>query len=156
NADLFGHPARIVDVVERAAAAGGAFHRQFRQAPLIPELHGQPHHAFAAACEQTSHRGAVHAAAHGHGNRRAAHAITGDNRRRWVTDDSTASTRASTCAAVFERPSEKRMLARARSAGSPMAVSTCEGWTAPLEQAAPVETANPRRSSAITSASPSR
>ena len=36
-----------------------------------------------------------------------------------------------------------------------MAVSTCEGSTAPLEQAAPLETAKPRRSSAITIASPS-
>ena len=66
-----------------------------------------------------------------------------------------ASTSASTCSAVLARPSEKRMLARARSARRPMAVSTCEGAMAPLEQAAPVETAKPRRSSAITSASPS-
>jgi len=56
---------------------------------------------------------------------------------------------------VLARPSEKRMLARARSASRPMAVRTCDGAMAPLEQAAPVETAKPRRSSAITSASPS-
>ena len=56
---------------------------------------------------------------------------------------------------VFERPSEKRMLERARSAVSPIASSTCEGSTAPLEHAEPLDTAKPRRSSAITSASPS-
>ena len=38
---------------------------------------------------------------------------------------------------------------------SPMAVSTCEGSTAPLEQAAPLDTAKPLRSSATTMASPS-
>ncbi len=58
-------------------------------------------------------------------------------------------------AAVVWRPRLKRRLARASSAGRPMAVSTCEGSTAPDEQAAPVEQARPFRSSAMTKASPS-
>ena len=49
----------------------------------------------------------------------------------------------------------ERMLERARSAERPMAVSTWDGVIAPLEQAEPVDTAKPRRSSAITIASPS-
>src|SRR5437867_742910 len=55
----------------------------------------------------------------------------------------------STSSAVFCFPKLKRRLARARSAGIPMAVSTCEGSIAPEEQAAPVETAIPLRSRAI-------
>ena len=45
--------------------------------------------------------------------------------------------------------------ARAAPRSSPIASSTCEGSTAPLEQAEPLDTAKPRRSSAITIASPS-
>ena len=41
----------------------------------------------------------------------------------------------------------------ASAAGMPIAVSTCEGSTAPLEQAEPEETAIPSRSSPISSAS---
>ncbi len=58
-------------------------------------------------------------------------------------------------ARVVWRPRLKRKLARASSAGRPMAVSTWEGSTAPEEHAAPVEQAKPFRSSAITRASPS-
>jgi len=41
----------------------------------------------------------------------------------------------------------------ANSAGTPIAVGTCEGSTAPLVQAEPEETAIPSRSSPISSAS---
>ena len=47
------------------------------------------------------------------------------------------------------------MEARASSGVRPMAVSTCEGSTAPEEQAAPVEQARPFRSRAMIRASPS-
>src|SRR6185369_9369991 len=79
----------------------------------------------------------------------------GDNRRRCATEELTASISRSTCSAVFDRPREKRRLDLAFCAGRPMAVSTWDGSTAPLEQADPLDTANPFRSSAITSDSPS-
>ena len=41
HADVLGHAPRIVYIVERTAAAGGCFGGEFRQAALIPELHGQ-------------------------------------------------------------------------------------------------------------------
>src|SRR5580658_3521241 len=56
--------------------------------------------------------------------------------------------------AVVVRPRLRRRLLRASSGERPMARSTCDGPTAPDEQAAPVEQAMPCRSSAITSASP--
>src|SRR5258708_33334147 len=46
-----------------------------------------------------------------------------------------------------------RSAACAGCAGTPMAESTCEGWTLPDEQAAPEETAIPSRSNAITAVS---
>ncbi len=52
-------------------------------------------------------------------------------------------------------PKLNRNVPRASSALIPIAVSTCDGSTAPDEHAAPVEQANPFKSSAITSASPS-
>ena len=50
NVEKVGHGARIVDVVERAAAPAGVaalarlLAQQLRQAALVPKLHGQPHH----------------------------------------------------------------------------------------------------------------
>src|SRR5882762_2205865 len=58
-------------------------------------------------------------------------------------------------AAVVWRPRLKRRLARASSGGKPMAVRTWDGSTAPEEQAAPVETARPFKSSEMRRASPS-
>src|SRR4051794_34648948 len=37
--DLLGDAPRVANIVERAAAAGGAFHGQLRQSPLVPQLH---------------------------------------------------------------------------------------------------------------------
>ena len=56
NAQEIRHTARVVDVVERAAAAAGASGRacalveslQARQAPLVPELHGQTYDSLGA------------------------------------------------------------------------------------------------------------
>ena len=50
NVEEVGHGARVVDVVERAAAPAGVaalarlLAQQLRQAALVPKLHGQPHH----------------------------------------------------------------------------------------------------------------
>ena len=75
--------------------------------------------------------------------------LAGARRLRCATHSANASTSASTCAASLERPSETRRLERACSRVRPMAVRTCDGSVAPLEQAEPLETAKPRRSRAI-------
>src|SRR2546429_4040826 len=61
-----------------------------------------------------------------------------------------ASIKRSISDSVVLGPRLTRTAARASCAGTPMAESTCEGWTLPEEQAAPEETAIPSRSNAIT------
>ncbi len=52
NAQLLRDVAGVVDIVERTASAGdAAFGGQFRQAALVPELHGQAHDALALALQ---------------------------------------------------------------------------------------------------------
>src|SRR5579862_8202460 len=79
----------------------------------------------------------------------------GDKSRNLATVLGTRANAKSISASIVCRPRLKRMLARARSGRRPMASSTCDGSIAPDEHAAPVETARPFKSSAITSASPS-
>src|SRR6266566_227226 len=64
-----------------------------------------------------------------------------------------ASLKRSISDSVVLGPRLTRTAARASCAGTPMAESTCEGWTLPEEQAAPEETAIPSRSNAITAVS---
>src|SRR5260221_3760164 len=61
-----------------------------------------------------------------------------------------ASIKRSISDSVVLGPRLTRTAACASCAGTPMAESTCEGWTLPDEQAAPEETAIPSRSNAIT------
>src|SRR5208337_842447 len=81
---------------------------------------------------------------------------TGLKSRKRVTTCGINCSAKSMSSAEFCLPTLKRRLARARSGDNPIAVKTCEGSMAPDEQAAPVETDSPLRSSAITMASPSR
>jgi hypothetical protein len=62
-------------------------------------------------------------------------------RRRCAALATTASIKPSACSTVFPGPSENRTLDRASSGVSPIASSTCEGSTAPLEHADPLDTA---------------
>src|SRR5208282_1582463 len=80
---------------------------------------------------------------------------TGDNCRRRATVSGMNPRAKSTSSGVFCLPRLKRMLALARSRLNPIASSTCDGSIAPEEHAAPVETASPFKSSAMTRASPS-
>src|SRR5581483_9396788 len=80
---------------------------------------------------------------------------TGLNSRNRATASGTRLSANSTSSDVVCFPRLKRMLPRARSADTPIAVSTWEGSMAPDEHAAPVEIDSPFRSSAITMASPS-
>jgi len=100
---------------------------------------------------------------HPHQQKKKCHLLTGtsfllyvgdNSRKRAIVAGMTDSAK-STFSGVFCFPKLNRILARARSGGRPIAVSTCDGSIAPEEHAAPVETASPLRSSAITIASPS-
>src|SRR5262249_5760348 len=64
-----------------------------------------------------------------------------------------ALTKRSTSDSVVVRPKLTRTAARARSGATPIAASTCDGWTLPEEQAAPDDTATPPKSKAITAVS---
>ena len=67
---MLGDVAGVVDVVERAAAAGGAaFGHEFRQSALIPELHGEADDGLALALQHSRDDGAIHSAGHGYGDR---------------------------------------------------------------------------------------
>ena len=61
----------------------------------------------------------------------------------------------STSASVLAAPRLKRIEFCVRCAGKPIAFSTCEGSSVPDEQAEPVDTAMPARSSAMSSDSAS-
>src|SRR5436190_23190579 len=64
-----------------------------------------------------------------------------------------ASIKRSISDSVVLGPRLTRTPARARCGGTPMAASTCDGWTLPEEQAAPADTATPSRSNAMTAVS---
>jgi hypothetical protein len=66
---MLGHAARVINVIERAAAMlRRALRHKLRKPPLVPELHSEPHDRLAALVEYCCDRGAVHAAAHGYGD----------------------------------------------------------------------------------------
>ena len=69
NAEMLGDAARVVDVVDRAAAMlRGAARFFLRQAALIPELHREADDRLAAIVKHRRDRGAIDAAAHGDGD----------------------------------------------------------------------------------------
>ncbi len=69
DAEVLRDEARVVDVVERAAAAGcAAFGHKFGEPPLVPKLHGEADDLVAAALQQACDDGAIHSARHGDGD----------------------------------------------------------------------------------------
>ena len=82
--------------------------------------------------------------------------VTAHSSRKRLTWAETKSIVRSISSSVVCRCRLKRTLLCARAGARPIASSTCEGSLAPEEHAAPLDTAKPLRSSAITSASPSR
>jgi hypothetical protein len=65
---VFGHAPRIVNVIERAAAASGGFRGDFGETPLVPELHGQAGDVVAIALEQGGDGGTIDTTGHGDGD----------------------------------------------------------------------------------------
>ena len=73
DAEVLGDAARVVDVVDGAAAMlpgglGVKLVLKLRQAALVPELHGEAYDRLAAVVQDGGDGGAVDTAAHGHGN----------------------------------------------------------------------------------------
>src|SRR5579859_3362609 len=180
NAKRFGHAPCIVNVVNRAAPPLHGFRHAFvpGEAPLVPELHGQANNVASFGAQHGCNGRGVNPSRHGHGDgfgiqhlaissnptqvylaslrdTTSAPSHTGDSSRRRATVSGITSSAKSTSSGLFCFPRLKRMLAFARSERIPMAISTCDGSIAPEEHAAPVETASPFKSSAMTRASPS-
>ena len=61
NPENLRHGARIVHIVERAAAPGRLVALDLRQPPLIPKLHGQADDVFAASTQHACDDGAIDA-----------------------------------------------------------------------------------------------
>ena len=142
-----GDVARVIDRVERAAGTVG--HR----VAVAEQLHGGADHLVALLDQTGGGHRAVHAARHGH-----QHALShGRASRRasvpWRPRRASPPPTRSTSASLLPCPRLNRTAPRARSLGTPMAISTCEGSTAPVEQADPPEAATPARSRCMSRAS---
>src|SRR5262249_15031550 len=78
---------------------------------------------------------------------------TAESERTFSTIFGRAAATASTSSIVLSLPNENRSAATPSSRGTPIAVSTCDGSTAPVLQADPEEHAIPARSRCISNAS---
>src|SRR2546422_8204188 len=99
-----------------------------------------------------SHR-AVDSAGHGDENALPHQCSTALSARTFWTILGRTATVASTSSRVLSLPNENRSAATPSSRGTPIAVSTCDGSTAPVEHAEPEEQAIPARSRCISRAS---
>jgi hypothetical protein len=70
NANVLGHPAGIIDIVERATAAGHLLRHALAagQPPLVPELHGQADQVVPFGAQHGRDGGRIHATRHGYGD----------------------------------------------------------------------------------------
>src|ERR1017187_2241578 len=185
NTKFFGHVTGIVHIIDGTAAPLHCLGHAFvtGQSSLVPELQGEANDLVAAFTEHGRNGRRIDTARHGYSNglvfviqiqqilvnlncfgrgychyayELATFLYTGLRSRNRVTPSGINCSAKSILSTVFCLPRLKRRLALARSGDNPIAVKTCDGSIAPDEQAAPVETDRPLRSSAITMASPSR
>src|SRR6266704_1572350 len=147
DAEPVGHVPRVADRVERAAGPVG--HR----VAVAEQLHGGADDVVPRLHQQGCGDGRVHAPRHGNENALPHRWSTADSCLTFSTIFGSAPITASTSSAVFSLPNEKRSAATPSSGGTPIAVSTCDGSTAPVLQAEPEEQAIPARSRCINSAS---
>src|SRR5262245_13435501 len=150
DAQRVGHVARVRNRVERAAGTVGYLFA------VAEELHGGSDHLVALLDQARSGHGAVHAARHRYqhaGGHDAALPSTLASWRSLATTDGITSDTRSTSSAVLSRPRLKRIAPSARSRGTPIASSTWDGSTEPVEHADPLEAATPARTRCISKAS---
>src|SRR5256712_11720442 len=154
--ELVGHEPGVGDRIEGAARTVGD------GVAVAEQLHGGADYVIPFLHQDRRSDRAVDSPGHGdentighldlppHSNHRWSTALRA--RTFWTILGSTA-TVASTSSSVFSLPNENRSAATPRSRGTPIAVRTCDGSTAPVEQAEPEEQAIPARSRCIRSAS---
>ena len=152
-----GDAPRVVQIVERAAAC-----RTRGRLALVVELHRQTDDVVALLGEQRRGDRGVDAARHRDDDRAWRYASRGRSavrpRRRAASSTQArqhARPRDRSSASVVAAPRLKRIEFCVRCGGKPIAFSTCDGSSVPDEQADPVDTAMPSRSSAISSDSAS-
>src|SRR5207248_8286024 len=142
NAELLGDTAGVVDLRHRAARA--------LDVAALPETHRDTDDLVAGLEQECGcHRG-VDAARHSGQDSHQA-----DLRR--STAGGITSRARSTSASVLVAPSDRRRAPLAASVDTPMAVSTCDGSTAPLVQAEPADAQTPapsRRTSRASDSTP--
>src|SRR5690348_3176489 len=147
NAELVGDQSRVGDRVQGAARTVGYV------VAIAEQLHGSPDDVVAGVHEEGGRDGGVDAAGHGDENAVGHRCSTADSARTFSTIFGMAPMTASTSSSLLSFPNEKRSAATPSSRGTPMAVRTCEGSTAPVEHADPDEQAIPARSKCIKRAS---
>src|SRR5207245_1798680 len=145
DAELVRDELRVGDRIERAARTIGD------AVAVTEQLHRRADHVVTLLDEQRRGDGAIHAAGHRDQHSHRCKTVASD--RTFSTMRGSAAATASTSSMVLSFPNENRSAATPSSRGTPMAVSTCEGSTAPVEQADPEEQAIPARSRCISNAS---
>src|SRR5207245_9355917 len=113
---------------------------------VAEQLHGGADHVVTLLDEERGGDGRIHSARHGDENALAHRCKTADRALTFSTIFGRAAMSASTSCSVFSLPNENRSAATPRSRGTPIAVRTCDGSTAPVEQAGPEGQAMPERS----------
>ena len=75
NAQVLGHAARVIHVVNGAAAALHLLRHAFvsGKAALVPQLHRQAHHVVPFSAQHGRNGGRIHTAGHGYGNGLSGH-----------------------------------------------------------------------------------
>src|SRR5208282_2313022 len=152
---LLRHPARIFEIVMRAAGAAA-----LRDWPrrLGHKPHGHAHHVIALLAHDRRGDGTVHPARHRNQHSRPHRALASDSGSAAATRRHTraisAATASISCAVLFQ---PRLILSELRASATlrPIARNTCDGSTAPAAHAEPIETSIPARSSAINMLSPS-
>src|SRR5437667_2597162 len=145
--ELVRHEPGVGDRIEGAARTVGD------GVAVAEQLHGGADHVVTLLDEERGGDGRIHSARHGDENALAHRCKTADRALTFSTIFGRAAMSASTSCSVFSLPNENRSAATPRSRGTPIAVRTCDGSTAPVEQAEPDEQAMPARSRCIRSAS---
>src|SRR2546430_8911785 len=134
---LVSHELGVDDRVERAA-------RAVRDRITVAEqLHGGADDLVPGLHEQRGRHGRVHPARHGDQHAVVHRCRTADKARTLSTIAGSAPATTSTSSAALSFPNEKRNAATPSSRGTPIAVSTWDGSTAPVLQAEPDEQAMP-------------
>src|SRR5439155_618765 len=120
---------------------------------VAEQLHGGADHVVTLLDEERRGDGGIHPAGHGDEDALAHRCKTADRALTFSTIFGRAPITVSMSSGVFSLPNENRSAATPRSRGTPIAVRTCDGSTAPVEQAEPEEQAIPARSRGIRRAS---